>query len=520
MNEQAEPPCMWRTLLLGVLLAIPAGVSQHAHGGTGQVVLAHDVAPDGQTYVGNPVRFTSVVHGGDGIPDVHQDVPVRVRLNNVTLWETTAVSGHDYDGMAGVQVAFPVTGRYVVEALDGAGNAVASFAGFVEPMAPDDAHVELLATPGTPFLSGHEACYAFHTVRNGSRLHHTDARVEVRREGTMVLAVQTHTHEESQAFCFVPQLPGSYDVRILAFQAYPTADGARFAPTLAQDAFVALPDAPAPSFPLAAPSTDLNQVHVAGEGAYRLVGTYDPFTVVSTETLLTLSGLVVDAGNEPVQHVDFTAEVTGPGGLLWTSASLHEYDGIHDVRLHHALAGQYTAVIRATRGNWTAEVALPYTVLPPLLPTNLGQGALSLAPVHVQAGVPAVSTFAATTTGERPFAHAEVGVAFRQSGATVPVVAGKLHSHDDGLIPFLWTAPTVGSYDVDVDLFPLSPEAAVGEVATFRITAAAGPGIPMSSFAAAEVAASAQAPGAGLAVALAGLFGALWVTRQAARREG
>lgn len=489
-------------LALGLLMAFPA-VAQHAHETSDRVFIAHDVAPDGRTYVGNPVRFTVVAHGGDGIPDFHQDIPIRIRMANVTLLETTVVSGHDYDGMASVDVAFPVPGPYTVEALDSAGAVLASFSGYVEARPPsgdvafDADKLPLQWTAGTP------NCVSFEQQRNQTRLTHVDTRLEITRNGRTMLDTKLHAHDDRQSYCYTPFLPGNYQIRWLSYQAYPTATGNRFDAFVTVQNFTVLPGVPVPA-PVPAAPTELNAVAVAGDGDLRLVGTFDPYTLVGPDTMIRLHGLVVNTTTlAAVQHVNFDVKLEGPEGVVFQSDSLHEYDGIYDLGVRNTLPGMYRATLGASYKSWSAQVELAYVVLPPVLPTNAGPASVTFTPPQSPAGQASLLHWAATTPGDRAFAHSELRVAILGQGP-VPIYETKLHTHGDGTFDAWFNPPEVGIYQVRTDNFALLPEAATGQTLSFDWTATTGPALHQSTFAAVgDADLSAKSPG--LPVALLGL---------------
>lgn len=520
LSAAPHVPAMRVTGLLVALLALamtsalpPAEAQGHEHGAVGPTILAHDGPVDGRQFAGNLAHFAAIAHGDDAVPDFHQDVPMRVTLDGVVLFETTPDSGHDYDGVNVLDVVFPHAGRYKVEALDASGAAIDSFEGEVLP-AP-----ALQARLGTSepmdVLAGVPVTYGY-TVReaaaDGAQIDHSDCWFEVLLDGATLLRTKTHTHREEQQLQVTFPAAGTYDVRFTCFQAYPSANATLFAPfaverSIGVGAGPPLPLLAGPSVndgQQAMPPTALNAVVTgAAGGDLLLVGTFDPYTIVGPDTLQHLNVLAVDpATGTPRQHVDFEATLTAPGGgVLFASATLHEYDGIYELATRNAVPGLYTLEVWAEAGSWRDRVLMQWLVAPPVAPTSAGPVGLVLDQGSPRGGDPGAYLFSATAAAG-PFAHGEIEL--QVFGASpVPLLRTKLHTHDDGTFPFTLALPE-GPHRFDADPFPLMPEAVVVEAASFTVPVAPAAAASGPEDAPAEQAAPA-APVALLALALAAL---------------
>lgn len=524
---------LWPSLaLLGALAALslaPAASAQehdHTMADSG-IVIAHDVPPDGRVYVGDLAHFAIVDLGKDLVPDFHQQNHARVTLGGKVLYETTPDSGHDYDGTHGFDVVFPATGPYVVEALDDMGMALARFEGTVVAPAAGPSHLQLEAPDSVP--AGQPATFTFRTVdASGQTVPHSDALFEVRYGPTVLFRAKTHTHEEDQVVQYAfPAGPGIYTVRVTNYLSYPSGNEALdFAPETVEALVVVSPASPlAPGVPATPdPMQGMNDVAM-GEtqgGNYTLVGTFDPYTLVGPNTMTRLSALVLDPATKAlVQHVDFEATLLGPTGqTLFTSDTLHEYDGILEVATVQPLPGTYRLLVDASRGDWSGHVELSYTVLPPVepvavdVPPQPGAGPILFDVTGLdgaQAGAPlAVELFGHTLSGQ-PFPHSEVDVQVLNATG-VPVLATKLHTHSDGRFAFTSGLPA-GDYTLALSPFPLEPTATpvfygseVGSAPAVSFTVGPGPGFGPADGAGADASASAKgAPGLPPLVLLGGV---------------
>lgn len=467
--------------LLALAMALPLGVTAqgHEHGAVGPILLAHDGPADGRQFVGNLAHFAAIAHGDDAVPDFHQDVPMRVSLDGQVLFETTAASGHDYDGINVLDVVFPHAGTYLIEALGADGKAVATFGGEVVDAGAAAVPVAIDFTASTGEPAAHELVdFTFGVVReDGSLVPHTDCWFEVAAAERLAFRAKAHTHEEMQQVAYAFPDGGSYDVRVLCFQAYPSAKATLFAPLLHTQRFTVSAGVPRNTvYEAIAPPTGQNAV-VQGQagGELLLVGTFDPYTVVGPDTLQHLVVAAVDPmTGQPRQHVDFTAVAWGPE-ILFVSDTLHEYDGLFEVSMRQALPGAYTLLVTASSGEWSDSVQMTYVVAAPVVPTSAGLVGYTLDGAPAPAGQATDYRFAATATSGA-FAHSEVELNVLGDGP-VPLLRAKLHTHDDGSFPFRLALPA-GRATLGVDGFPLMPEAVLVSPAAFTLDVPAGDPVP------------------------------------------
>lgn len=482
-------PTVFLLAASALALLLPAGSAQgHEHGAMNAgIAIAHDAPADGRTFVGNVNHFSVIVHGDDATPDFHQDIPWRATLNGVTLAETTASSGHDYDGVNTFDIVFPAEGAYTVEALDEAGKPTAMFMGTVHPAPALEAAIKL-DLPGGPVLAGQPARFTYSVsdaTEGGSDLPiaHSDCTFEALLDGKPEFRAKSHTHEERQQLSYAFAQAGSYTVRVLCFQAYPSVRATLFEPVVLEETLMVLPGPPAntaaasPGSP--PPPAALNAVVIAPAGdGMTLVGTFDPYTVVGPDTLQHLNVLAVDATGQTVQHVDFTAVLDGPAGRLFESESLHEYDGILEFTTRQAVPGPYTLRVTAEGASGTGELAMTYLVAPRAVPLNAGLVGVTLDAPDVALGTPSEWLLAVGATSGA-FAHGELDIRLTPAGSKVPYLQAKLHTHDDGAFPFTVALPTPETYALDVQPFPLMPDlVVVPSPATFTVQPADGPGLP------------------------------------------
>jgi hypothetical protein len=509
-------------LAAAVLAFLPSASAQaHEHGVVNtQIAIAHDVPADGRTFVGNVNHFSVIAHGDDSVPDFHQNIPWRVTLNGLTLVETTATSGHDYDGVNTFDIVFPVAGAYTVEALDAEGKVAAMFVGTVEPASTRTAAIKFDA-PSDPVLAGQPArfTYSVSDATQGASdlpIAHSDCTFEVLSQGRTQFRAKSHTHEDRQQVQYAFAEAGSSTVRVTCFQAFPSARATLFVPVVFEQDLMVLPGPPAntaSSMPEpTVPSSDLNAVVTApaGEGM-TLVGTFDPYTVVGPDTLQHLNVLAVDATGQTIQHVDFTATLDGPAGLVFRSETLHEYDGILEFTTRQATPGFYTLRVTAEGASGSGELTMTYLVAPRAVPLNAGLVAVTLDVPGIVSGIPAEWRLAAGATSG-PFAHGELEVRLTAAGQTVPYLQAKLHTHADGAFPFTVALPTADAYTLDVMPFPLMPELVLPAATSFTVQPAEGAALPVAALPDASQDAPAFAP-ALLLVGLAGM--ALAVRRRA-----
>jgi hypothetical protein len=495
-------------LALALLVALPAAAQEHQHAASGPVFLAHDLRTTGEAYAGGLAGFAPLFLGDDHLPDPHKQNQVRVSQGGVTLFETTADSGHDYDGVAPLLIALPAAGPYEVASLSG-DKVQASFAGVAAP-APAGPPVAVDLTMPVQASAGVPAPIVI-TAKgpSGKPVPHSDGIVEVRRDGPsgeLLLRTHLHTHEDPMRLEYVFPAPGTYAVRATVYQAYPGGGEGDFAPattvrTLTVAAGLPVPGVPAVGVPPAARNA---AVEGAAGGTYRLVGTYDPYTHVGLGTLQHLAATVMDpAARAPVAHVDFTAELSGPAGTWWSSASLHEYDGILQVAARAPLPGLHVLKVTASAGSWKDTLEMPFHVEPAadLVPEA---ATLALQAPRIEAGQPAAFTLSARDAAGRPLAHSEVDLLVLDPDGVTYLVA-KLHTHASGDFPFTLALPRAGTYEFVATASSLEPSTPAAGAASFKL--GVEPGVAVAAPTVPPAAATAPMPALVAAVAL---LGAAW----------
>lgn len=454
-----------RVLALALLLVLPLVAGQgHEHGGPGgPVAVVTDLHTDGLAFAGTPAHFAVVAFGSDDEPDFHQDMPVRVLLDDVVLWQTTAASGHDYDGIVELDIVFPHPGTWRVEALDADGGVLAHREGTVVERVTEPEVTWLGTVPATASVL-EPLRLEYGLAGAAGLLNHTDVVLELYRDGLLVFRTHTHTHTETQSVGLRFPEPGEYTLRRIGYQAFPTEDDAAFRPVVDERTITVtgVPPAPVPSTPtLPGATTDLNAV-VRGEagGAYQLLGAFDPYTVVGPGTLQHLSALVVDPEERAlVQHVDFEATLTGPAGELFSSSTLHEYDGIYELATQQTLPGTYRLAVTASYGDWSDAIELVYVVAPPAAATVAGPQVLTLTSGALTESQPSPIEFRAADAAGNPFAHGELEIDLRDRDG-LSLLHAKLHTHGDGAFPATVAVPA-GSNPLHVTPFPLMPQPAL-----------------------------------------------------------
>ena len=504
-------------LALAVLLVLPAAAQEHEHSASGPVFLAHDLRTTGEAYAGGLAGFAPMFLGDDAIPDPHKQNQVRVSQGGITLFETTADSGHDYDGVAPFLLAIPAAGPFEVASI--AGDKVqAEFKGLAAP-APALAATAELELPAQS-AAGAAVPIAL-AAKVPGLVAHSDGIVEVRKdgpEGEVLLRVHAHTHEAPMALHYVFPQPGTYAVRATVYQAYPGGDDTAFVPATVVKAHEVLPGPPpAGPVPVAAMPPAARNAVVEGTtsgGPYRLIGSYDPYTVVGLGTLQHLAVSVMDpATRAPVAHVDFKAEVAGPYGTWWSSASLHEYDGIFELAARAPIPGLHVLKVSAETGAWKGTVEMPFTVLPGLEQVPAAAITLRSPDRGVAANQSADFAFSARDAAGRPVAHSEIDLVVLDPDGNLHLQA-KLHTHGDGDFPFTLALPRAGNYRLLASATSLDPNTPLAGAAAF--TLGVEPGAAIAAVTGAPTAA-ATAPGPALALLLAGLAGAV---AGMARRQG
>lgn len=541
----------WGVVLVALLAApFVAAQADHHMEGEAMVVIAHDSPPDGRAVVGNVAHFAAVLFGKDGTPQFHHDMLIDVTLNGVSLFRTTPDSGHDYDGVNGFDVIFPVPGEYVVTATTNGqeGETTSTFKGYVVPLEAPKAATLAIDAPSTAML-GEPVTLTYGIVdADGALLNHTDVLVEAREAGypqSLLFRAHTHTHDAQQSLQLALPRPGDFDLTFIAYNAFPSKSAAMFPAFLATHKLsVQPPPAPPAASPqepvlnfLSADPADPVALNLVGmgqsDGDYLVYATYDPYTLVGPFSQVRLSTLVVNKTTmELVQHVNFEATVVDSlGNVVFASQSLHEYDGVLEVLLGEQLPGNYHLNVLAERGAWKGGAVLDYTIAPPAAALSAGPQFTDVTGLDaLVSGQPSpVELFIHDAAG-MPFMHGEVDIQVLPAAeGAAPILATKLHTHDDGKFPFSVTYPAAGDYILRVAPFALEPRPTPlffgpgpGDALDFPIQVAAGAPLPALDLPLAPTSAPSPdapqripAPGVAL-LGLAVVGGALLVARRRA----
>lgn len=462
-------PLLSFTLALSVLFIAPsAGAQEHEHGSGGMpmAVVLHDGPDSGRAVVGGLTHLGFALLDKTGAPIPHQDAKFTLTQAGQVVFSSD--STHEYDGLFSFDVVFPRPGPYEVRVTSGELGEGVFVGEAVMPANETEARLLLEPAPG----EGATTRVTAQVVdAAGQLIPHTDVILEVRtREaGRLVTRVHAHIHDEPVVATlpvfarFDDGVDFDYDVHGTAYLAFPTGRGTEFR------AVTAVADLdPVTPFPTAglppAPTTDdpLGQVGpTASDGGYTLHAMLDPQRLVGLDQPVRLAALVVDANATPVAHVDFEVQVRGPQGLVFSSQTLHEYDGVFELVQAGRVPGVYEAIVTATRGDVEMSVPVSWTVAPPVAPLAPGVHTVSmeLASEPV-AGVAVPLRFLIADAAGIPLAHAEVDVAIVRGGEAA-ALQFKLHSHDDGTMAADVAFPAEGLWQVRVDPATLMPQASV-----------------------------------------------------------
>ncbi len=452
-----------------VAVSLPSGLASEPGP---RVVVTHETPEDGTTYVGNVNHFGWVLLGEDGAPAFHHDATVEITLNDQTIYKTEPSTGHDYDGVDEIQVAFPATGTYEVSVTipTGDGEVTDTFQGQVLPAPDEPASLEV--SGATEAVTGEPVRFTYEVVDSQlDRIPHSDVLVQIRdtEANKEVLRVHTHTHEEAQSFEHVFTEPGTYEIAFLGYQAFASPSATAFEPVRGVQT-VTVEQGPAPAgLQAPSPPTEVpleNRVDPGqNDGPYELWATYDPYTSVGTFGRIHLTTVVTDATTgDPVPHVDLDATLTGPDGtVLFESQTLHEYDGVFHLAAAYPTPGDYRLEVTAEKGAWTDTTTHTFSVHPPVVPMAAGPQYATLdRPDTIEAGTPTDLVVTATDEAGQPFDHSEMTVTLRDQATGLPILSDKVHTHGSGEFPITATFPTAGDYTVEVDGVDLEPTAATG----------------------------------------------------------
>lgn len=470
-----------------LLLVILSLLLPGAAAGTPRVFILHDSTDDGYTYAGNLNQFGWLLLDEEGKTQVHKNAKIRIIQDNATLYETLGGkgwdTGHDYDALSPILFRLLRAGNYTVHAevnLSGGVSVAADFNGVaVERNDLVNASIQNLAGFPSTTRTLVQTPFKFQVVGpDGAMLEHVDSFFEVRDalSNRLLFRTKLHSHAYPMEVDYGFTESGSYKIRILAYQAYPEPNVVAFLP-VQRTWNIEVTSSPPP-----APVTSSFSPTSSNE-SYRLLHTYDPAPpgpnydgtpVVSPAANVRLNLLVYDPTEKRlVPHVDFRATLLNAAGhQLFSSGTIHEYDGHLEVITAPRVPGDYRLQVIATASGWTAKKELSFRVAPP---TNLLAGTAGSPPrpylgctgpitVSVSGLLPTfsggrVDLATKLATGD-PCQHAEIDLQWLDS-AGIPYLVNKLHTHGDGRFAFEAIAPESGRQQ-----FVLDAEAIHGDAAT------------------------------------------------------
>lgn len=467
--------------MLTLLAALPlaAGQSHEHEEGDGLAAVLHDGPDDGRAVVGAFTHFGFALLK-DGVPQVHRNAEFQVLHNGHVLFATT--DAHEYDGTFSLDIVFPSEGAYEVMAMSDGMN-VGTFSGVVvAPVNETVASVQFDAAPAMPQSRAIMGTISI-VDAEGAIIPHTDAIIEVRDAApphALVSRAHAHIHEEPIEFVQTLPKPGDYELTVWAYKAFQTGRSVDVRPVLATFPVTAGPLADGVQTPPVSSLPDATPLSPAGESAtdgagFALHGGYDPQALVGVGHPTRLSAVLVDANGTPVPHVDFSFALAGPDGVVFSSNSLHEYDGAFEHVFTPSLPGFYEATLVASRGEVELTIGYVVEAAPPVAPLDPGAFEVSMSGLDgVPAGQPVDVTFTiAGATG--PLPHSEVDVTVYQvDAAGVPIYQFKLHTHDSGDTMATLSFPSAGEWLIAVDPIPLMPQASLVEPVVFAVQVAEG----------------------------------------------
>lgn len=454
----------WEIPLVALLAVLAvAGLAAAAEDSGPKVRILEDTGPNGTTRAGTVNTLGWVLVNEDGAPAFHQDAVFEVTHEGRTLLRTTAASGHDYDGIDPYKVAFPSPGNYTVRAVvhDDGEKRTATMDGTVLPAPEDRARLAIDAPRTAETGEAVKLSYEV-TGPGGEPVDHADVTVRIRRasDGFEVFKTTTHDHDGEHRLRYTFARTGTFEITFVA-----TPVGAEGSPLLSPVAATRTVEVeagtPSPSAP--EPGTDrplVNDRVSDGSGAYRLFGTYDPYTSVGPHGRLRLGAITLDAQTRaPVDGVRYRAVLYGPSDTeILRSSSLYAVDGFLEVTTSRPDLGSYELVVHASKGDWSANVTLPFTVQAPIAATNSGPlFAVPNATGTMEAGSPVTLPIHVEDAAGVPLLHGEVDWRILAEDTGVPVFAGKLHAHENGTLPLTVRFPEAGSYRAELMPESLQP---------------------------------------------------------------
>lgn len=441
--RRARVAVLAAALAVGLVVALTVAGSA---AGDASVSILREPA-DGPARAGVPTTFTWLLLDGDGKPSVHHDAVFAIRHDGTTLLETTAETGHDYDGIDPYTVVFPRAGPYEahVAVMDGDGGVLAeeTVAGEVLP-APNRTAPAFLEAPGS-VVAGEEVSFSYGLGSPEDPVPGTDLRLKIHRaeDGFQEVELDTSAADGRHQVTYRFDEPGTYEVRV-------TGAGTGGDATTVATTTTSIEVSRAPSPPDEGPPTRRPLENTVDEGeagdAYDLYGTYDPYTSIGPHGRLRLGAVALDPGTgRPAEDVDYAATLTAPDGTTRLEVDdLREGDGILVVTVSPSTVGDHVLEVRAGKGDWSGSVDLRFSVHPPAGALGAGPQFTALAgPSEVEAGTPAAFAFEVADAAGTPLPHSEVDFVAR-TGEGVLVAEGKLHNHEDGRFPVNVTFPAGG----------------------------------------------------------------------------
>lgn len=510
-----------RTVLVALVLLAPVALAQsHAHlAGEGAAIALHDGPKDGHAVVGAFTHFGFQLLDEDGAPAVHRNAEFSLAQDGVVLFTTNDT--HEYDGHFSFDVTFTKPGPFVVTATSEGMTSVV-FEGVASARQNEfqptlDLKLETLPDNAV------KATIAL-LDEAGALVPHTDALVEFREKGSLQLLRRVHAHIHTEPIELVQSfgLPGDVVMRVVGYNADPSPGARDFRAVVAEAPISVRPLVGAAPPALGAVPQLLAPLGAKAEAdGYTLYALYDPQNQVGAGGMARVSGLILDADKMPLQHVDFEMRLQGPTGLVFASKSLHEYDGVFEYQFVPAVPGTYDGALTALVGDTTLTVPLQLQALPDVTPLTRSPGPATVTVEGldaVTAGAPVELTFSVDGPAG-PVQHSEVDVTIHHEGEA-PVQKFKLHTHGSGKTKASVVFPHEGDWVVSVDPLSTTPDpvvfqgpAGAGAPIEFAATVAAADVVePVAS----EKPAAKLAPGAGLALAVAGLAvaAAAWTARR------
>lgn len=526
---------MLRVVLVLVLVLAPlAAARSPGHEGEARPIVLRDAAPDGHAVVGEVTHFGYALLNAAGYPQVHEDATYTLAQNGKVLF--SSASAHEYDGLFSHDVVFTEPGPYevVVEWMD----RQARFNGtVVEPASVvEGARLDVVAPDVAVAGEAVDVDLAILDAA-GAIVPHSDVIVESWRGTQLTLRTRLHTHEDRMAFSYAFPAAGDYVLRFTSYIAFPSPDAPDLRAFVTEHAVsvdAAPPALPVPSAAadcaadpvLAAPTVPAADPGHDGGPTFNV--SIDPQAVLGPATPARLNALVLGASEEPheghegdmatergaLQHVNFEASVVGPSGVVFRSASLHEYDGHYELVVRPEALGSYgfSASTSSKSRDLDASASQGFCVVPPLFP--VGAGAADVALEGADALVAGEASDLVVTfldAAGRPVPHSEVDLSVVRVADGLVVSNTKLHGHAGKMVASV-AFPTAGDHVVRVVPMPLSPSLALVDGVEFPVSVAPGAADPA---AVTDVGVGTQpVPAAGLAaMALVALAAIAWRRR-------